>query len=106
MKTETYNWNKLYEKAEELLCECGVVNGRVDTNIIYIKNRKPVCYVVVPEKGNRKAIDKLLSCDNVSFVYGFNSGGRKLKFAIIMETDTGNSYTERILNTFLGGSYD
>lgn len=105
MKTEAYNWNKLYEKAEELLTECGVVNGRVEEAQTIIL-RKPVCYVVVPEKGNREAIDRLTSYNNVRRLYGYNSGGRKWKFAITMETDTGNSYTKRILNTFLGGSYD
>ena len=79
MKINDYNWSEIFLKAENLLYECGVQGGVVDRNTKLVKGSKPVCHVKIQARGNTEAIKKLLSYDNVTYLYGYNVGGNRYK---------------------------
>ena len=88
MKINDYNWTEIYLKADDLLDECGVEGGKIDPDAKLLKGSKPVCHAKIPERGNTEAIKKLLTHDNVKFLYGYNaSGNRYKKFSITVSLE-------------------
>lgn len=79
MKINEYNWTAIYLKAELLLSEYGIKGGKVDPDVKLLLGSRAVCHVKIPERENKEAIKRLVTNDNVTFMYGYNASGNRYK---------------------------
>lgn len=92
-KIDDYDWNCLYEKAEEYIKEF-IPEAHVNHGTMTLHGANPIVDVSFPEKGNKKVIKYLLEQKCIQYRRGTNTKGTRIRnLGIIFSEDGKNLYT-------------
>lgn len=77
MGIDSYNWEDLYQKAKEYICEY-IPEATVNKLRKACYGGKPAVEVSFPYKGNRKAMVILRSDSRFRILRGYNADGKRM----------------------------